>query len=282
MGAGINTSGLPNTESYNLGRGILYFAELLDNGLPGAYRDLGNCPEFNSTVDLEELSHQSSRQGLRITDKSVVISQEINLTFNLDEINFQNLALFYSGQATTKANVLSFADYEMIPAAAGSQPGLLPAHWYVVRDSTGSRAYDIGTGNLTLTGGTSGALTEGTDYTLDSAQGRFFIPEGAGITAGESLNVTLSATGGAANVDVVDGLTSTNVIGSLQFIAENPANNDVQTVFDFWKTTLKPNGDFALIGDEYTVMPFSAVAEANSAVTSGSQSVSVTYVNPQN
>ena len=78
---GVNTTGVPNTNDYNLGRGIVYFSLLDTNGLPtGGYRDLGNAPEFNVSFETETLEHQASRLGLKVTDKEVVISQKCKLS----------------------------------------------------------------------------------------------------------------------------------------------------------------------------------------------------------
>ena len=81
---GPNTLGTPQTDDYNLGRGILYFATLGSDGRPNEYRDLGNVPEFNLSIEVETLEHQSSRQGLKVVDKEVVISQAVNVAFVVD------------------------------------------------------------------------------------------------------------------------------------------------------------------------------------------------------
>ena len=57
--AGLNLTGQPNTDDYNLGRGVVYFATL-DSATerPKSYRDMGNAPEFNITVTVEDVRHQ--------------------------------------------------------------------------------------------------------------------------------------------------------------------------------------------------------------------------------
>ena len=266
MSGGLNTTGLPNTADYNLGRGIIYVSTLL-NGLPDAsgWRDLGNAPEFSVSNEVETLEHQSSRQGLKITDKEVTISQKINLAFTLDEINFQNLALLFSGTALSEPTVN--------PAIAGFGPidqttaVVLGRHYDItsLAGQTGVRAYDIATANLTLneTSGAPVLMVEGTDYTVDEKNGRVFILSTAvNIVAGEPFSVTLAADAGAENVDEVRALTQTTVTVALKFISENPANNDQQTEYKFHQVGLKAEGDFALIGDEFTTMGFTAVAES--------------------
>lgn len=266
MSGGLNTTGLPNTADYNLGRGIIYVATLV-NGLPddAGWRDLGNAPEFSVSNEVETLEHQSSRQGLKITDKEVTISQKINLAFSLDEINFQNLALLFSGGAFTEPTIN--------PAIAGFGPidqtaaVTLGRHYDLtsLASQAGVRAYDIQAANLTLneTSGAPVLLVEGTDYTVDEKNGRVFILSTAvNIAAGEPFSATLAADAGAEDVDEVRALTQTTVTVALKFISENPANNDEQTEYKFHQVGLKAEGDFSLIGDEFTTMGFTAVAES--------------------
>lgn len=280
--AGPNTTGLPNTEDYNLGRGIIYIAEIdSTTGRPSAsgWRDLGNAPEFNVTVEAETLEHRSSRQGLQTVDKEVLISQDMNLSFALDELNHENLALFFSGSKASHTNVAiaGFAKYEMISAADG---GVTLARWYDIVDSSGNRAYDVESSNVTLNNGDDETLlVEGTDYSLDLAQGRIFLLSTASnIAAGEALDVTLGADGGAKTVSEVRGLSQTNVTVALKFIAENPADDDKQTEYEFHQVDLKADGDFALIGDEFSQMNFTAAAESNTTGYSDSPVLTIRTV----
>jgi hypothetical protein len=238
---GINTTGTPNTEDYNLGRGIVYF----------------------STLNASE--HLSSREGLKTVDKEVVVSQKMTLSLTLDEINFQNLALLFSGETATLTNpsIAGFAKYEMITAASG---GVELGRWYDIVDASGIRCYDIQvTGELILNNGDDEVLlVEGTDYEEDLVMGRvFLLTTATKISAAEALDVTVTANAAAVNVDEVRSLTTTAVIGALKFIAENPASSDTKTEYQFHKVSLKAEGDYTTIGDEFTQMQFTAVAEKN-------------------
>lgn len=277
--AGMNLTGLPQTGNYNLGRGKLYLAELV-NGLPGpgGWRDLGNAPEFNVNVEVETLEHQSSREGLKTVDKEVVISQKIGLTFQLDEINFQNLALFFSGSSTAAALTN--------PAIAGVvakqiTSALALGVWYDLTSEDGQagiRVYDIDKTNLVLTedpGGTPQVLVQDTDYLVDEKMGRVFITTTGAATVTDELDYTLAADAGAVDPDEVKSLTQTNVTAALKFISENPADNDKQTEYKFHQVQLKADGDFALIGDEFTTMGFTAVSESNIVADADSPFVTV-------
>lgn len=262
---GQNTTGKPNTNDYSLGRGILYFSPLDSNGKPGAWRDLGNAPEFTVTLESEELEHQSSRGGLKVTDKEVVISQSASCAFSLDELNHQNIAIFLSGDSVasiTNGTVAGFSEYQMITAVELGR-------WYDIVNASGVRCYDL-TSSAGLTVEKSGApdvlLVEGTDYEVDLKMGRiFFLSTAVNVAAGNAVDVTLAADATAKSINEVRALTKTNVIGALKFIRANPANNDKLEEWEFHKISLKPEGDLAMIGDDWSKLGFTGTAEANSA-----------------
>jgi len=261
--AGPNTTGLPQTEDYVLGRGIIYFASInTSTGLPDAdgWRDLGNAPEMAVSIEVETLEHQSSRGGLKVVDKEVVVSQKANVTFALDEINHENLSLFFSGAKAAHTNVAiaGFTQFEMVSAVKLGR-------WYDIVNSAGERAYDIETGDLAAENGDDAtALVENTDYVLDLEMGMIQIKSTASnIADGEALDITLTAEATAGAVNEVRGLTQTNVIGALKFVGINPANNNKKEEHLIQKVQLKADGDFSLISDEFTQMSFTAAAESN-------------------
>lgn len=277
--AGISTTGAPNTKDYNLGRGALYFSSLVAS-LPDAYRHLGNAPEFNISVEVETLEHQSSLQGLRVVDKEVIISQKISVSVQLDELNSENVALFFSGVAVTFANAVAVAGFSSHVMIASIALG----RWYDIVDSSGVRVYNIDASDLsTVTASGAGSLTITDDYLVDETFGRIFInADGgvAGIAAGETLTVVLDAKAGAGTVDEVRALTQTNVVGALKFIGENPANNDEEIEYQFHQLSLKPEGDFGQISDEYTQMGFTGTAESNTTADANSPTLTVRVLTP--
>ena len=266
--AGSNTTGQPNTADYNLGRGALYFANNdSSTGLPGAYRHLGNAPEFTISVEVETLEHQSSLTGLKQTDKEVIISQSIGLSMSLDEINFENVALFMSGTYDDYTNVKGISGISQETAV------LVGGRWYDLRDANGSRLYDIDEANATVeltdTAG-AGVGSEDTDYTVDYFMGRIFILDG--LTADGKTGLKATVTGNSAastNLAQVDTLTQTTIAGSVKFISENPVDGDHPTEYQFHQVSLKAEGDFSLIGDDFTVMQLTGKAEKNTGTAAG-------------
>lgn len=260
-----NTTGLPNTGDYTLGRGIVYESAIVtatempdDNG----WRDLGNATEFNVSLETEKLEHKSSRTGLQVVDKEVVLSQKMTINFSLDELNDENVASFLSGETATHTNVAiaGITSYEMVAA-------VVLGRWYdIVDETTDERAYDIEASDvaLTETSGAPVAMVLNTDYTLDLKNGRIFLLSTAtNIAAGEPMTIVLTAAAGAKPVEEVRGLTQGNLIRAVKFIGENPANSNKQREYQFHKVTLSSEGDLALIGDEYAIMAFSGTVESS-------------------
>jgi hypothetical protein len=282
---GPNTTGVANTNDYNLGRGKLYAAEIdTTTGMPKAYRFLGNAPEFSVSLEAETLEHQSSTGGLKVTDKEVTISQTMNVSLTLDEINFENLALFFSGAKATHTNPHTAGAVNMRIPTANVELG----RWYDIVNGTGTdnvpaadddRVYDLDPSTVSVTDTLDNAYTAGTDYILDTEFGRIFFPSTGSIDTGDNVDITIAQDAAQqATINEVRGLTQTSVAVALKFISENPANNDRKTEFQFHQINLKAEGDFGLISDEYTQMTFTGVAESNSLADANSSTVTVRSV----
>lgn len=262
-----NTTGLPQTGDYNLGRGIIYAARIDETtGLPMEWRDLGNAPEFNISIEAETLEHQSSRSGLRVTDKEVPVSIDASLAFTLDEINAENVADWFRGEQAVFTNgaVAGFAEWEMVPEGE-----IVLGRWYDIRSSTGVRAYGIDGGDLTVktTNITPVELAEGTDYDLDAEFGRIFLRStstklATAISGEEGLDVTLAANAGAPAVNEIRGLTQASTTVAIKFVSEN-ASGGAKAEWEFHQVTLTAEGDFGLISDDWTQMQFTGACEAN-------------------
>jgi hypothetical protein len=144
---GINRTGSPNTRDYSLGRGFIRFGKNDSaTGLPDAdgLRDLGNTPEFTVTQTTEDLKHQSSRECLKFTDKRFVLSQEVGISFQLDETrNFDNLAFFFSGDTEVYVNPHTVAISDVVQATSVKK-----GNWYEMRNAAGARIYNLDAAGL--------------------------------------------------------------------------------------------------------------------------------------
>lgn len=89
----------PDTDNYSLGKGIVYFNKLVSGAYLGA-RDLGNTPALTLSVAMDKLDHWNQRSGLRSKDKTVITELTPTVTFQLDEINVENIALMFMADKT--------------------------------------------------------------------------------------------------------------------------------------------------------------------------------------
>ena len=199
-----------STDNYSLGKGIVSFNQEI-NGQFYGYLDLGNCPEFTFNVTIDKLDHYSSRGGLRAKDKSVISEITPALSFTLDEINADNLALLTFADKTTVNQKVALVTGETHKAYKDRRIKLNNKGFYeslmlddLVVASTPATPATIGD---TITGGTSGATaivyswTAGTDtYKVFNVTGTF--------TTGETLTVTGGVAGAAGTLEATGFYTA--------------------------------------------------------------------------
>lgn len=94
-----------DTDLYAVGKGIVYFDRLDNNGLPTGMVDLGNAPAFILTPTDEKLKHYTSREQIKKVDKVIVLSAGITVKFTLDEYDIDNLAMALKGDVV--GNILT-------------------------------------------------------------------------------------------------------------------------------------------------------------------------------
>jgi hypothetical protein len=94
-----------STENYTVGKGVVSIAAWTGS-VVGAYQDMGNCPRFEVTPNIERLEHFSSRSGYRTKDKTAITQLGYTLDFDLDELAAENIAKFLTG-TLSGGNVIS-------------------------------------------------------------------------------------------------------------------------------------------------------------------------------
>lgn len=242
----LNTNATPN---YTLGRGKVYFARFTSGQVPGPFRYIGNTPEFNLTIELETLDHFSSDEGIREKDNSVPL--EVTRTGSLicDDINAENVALFFFGSTQTLTQV----------AATGQSENfndVNPEDVFQLGLTLNNRVGTRGVSAITVTSNPAGTTyVLGTDYSVDADRGMIAIMRGGAIAAGSDITVNFNIDA-ASSVRVLSG--SEPVEGALRFIEDNPKGDDRDIFLPYVKIT--PNGDLALKGDEWRQIPFSIEA----------------------
>ena len=246
-------------QNYTLGRGEIYFARFTNETtkLAGGERYIGNTPEFSLTISQEVLDHFSSDRGIREKDESIALQVNRTGTLTTDNINPENVALFFFG---AKSDVVE-AGGQVTEELAAVQQELYyqlgvsearPAGARGITDPSSSNSagtFTVAESDSNSLGGTP--FVEGTDYEMDYDLGRLYIKAGGGIANNTNLIVTYNVR--AATFErTISG--SQPVEGAMRFIAYNPTGDDIDYYFPWVK--ISPNGDYALKSDEWQTIPF--------------------------
>lgn len=250
--------------NYTLGRGELHFAAF-QNGTqtPGGERYIGNTPEWNATIETEDLEHYSSDRGIRELDESVPLQTNRNASFITDNIDVQNIAYFFFGSVINFAVAGGTITDEAHNAVI---PGLTYQLGMTANNPVGARDLEVHTPaaggdpaiNVIVTDDASPAVTyvEGRDYEIDMVRGRLYVlptseNAAATIVAGTNLQVTYKTKSNSRD-RVISG--SKPIEGALRYLSFNPVGKQFDWYMPYVK--LSPNGDYALKGDDWQQIPF--------------------------
>ena len=249
---------------YTIGRGKTYF----DKFLPNSNRKtgemyFGNGPEFTITTDTENLDHYASDYGLRVKDASVLLEAGMTGTFTCDNIAAENLALWFLGDLvnmtlTDQTGVKEVfkpvrrGKYYQIGTSDDTPTGLFNVDNVVVGVADGDAEIIPGVGDISSLPGVT-VVTAAGNYELDLAQGRIYIEPDSTAFAGNKQMV-IQCDIAAQNRNMVIGKTN-QIYGALRYISDNPVGTNKNYYFP--KVALRPDGDYALKGDDWNVMSFS-------------------------
>lgn len=239
-----------STQNYTLGRGKVYFARFSGSSKePDGFRYIGNTPELNLTIESETLDHYSSDGGIREKDDSVPL--EVNRTGSLitDNIDPENVALFFFGEASTVTQASVASSVETLT-------DIKAGHSYKLGRSSSNPAGYFGidtTGFAVAVNGGGAALVAGTDYEMDYDNGVITFLEASTIAVDDAdIDVTY-AVAASTRDRVISG--SEPVEGAMMYVTANPKGKDCTFYMPYIKVT--PNGDYALKGDEWQSIPLS-------------------------
>ncbi len=244
------------TNNLTLGRGTLLFGRFATGTtVHKGMKYFGNTPAVNLNVAEETLEHYGSDAGLKIKDRVVTLSQEIGGSFQTDNISRSNLELFFAADETTVtqtvgANVIE--TFSGVETDVYIQLGIAPSR------PQGHRG--VTTIDSVVNGVTT--LVAGTDYEIDLANGRLFLPDSSTLFApGDTLVVQYDVP--ATTYKQIADLNET-VYGRLEYISDNPVGDNFNYLWPYVKLTA--DGDLALKGDEWQVMNFNfEVLQLNSS-----------------
>lgn len=300
---GLNTSGTLDTGEYTLGRGIVYLSALISNlptsyrdignttefNITVETETLEHQSSRTGLAVIDKEIVTSQKMSLSLTFDSIN-AQNLALFFSGDVSN-QNLV---AATDTVAATTAVFIKQEIVAGSVSEvafDTGDYPFWFDIFRDRYNAtpnlkRLYNVEGDETTNAWNTAGAgvvleavdsanmnaadLEEGTHFTVDRIMGRVFLTT-AGMTVlqASSRSRIRTKTGQtiapAANtqVDEVRALRQTSIAVALKFVQENPANNGQMDEYQFHKVTLRSEGDFALIGEDWTQGQLSGTVEEN-------------------
>lgn len=240
--------GLSGGKNYTLGKGMVLFDQFAAGAVITAStvgegeRFLGNAPEFSLSTSGDSVDHYSSTGGIKIKDDSVLIQLNRSGKVSVDNIDKNNLALFFMG---TAIDVAQTAQTGLTHPITGAKQG----RYYQVGASV---ALPAGVRNIASVVVKKGAgftttVTQAGNYDVDLALGRIYIEAGApGIADNTDIQITYNTT-----VSVREQIiTSTNAIyGALRFISNNVKGKNRDYFFPYVKVS--PDGDYNLISDDW-------------------------------
>lgn len=241
--------------NYTLGRGEIYFAKFAPGTrTPMGERYLGNTPEFNLSFESENLDHFSSDRGIREKDRSVILQITRAGSLITDNINPQNVALFFFGDTealtVTQASV---ANEAVGLAGIGVEVGMFYQLGVTAQNPSGARKiiFPGAAGTEFKLKKGAATLVPGTDYVLNAELGRVEILEGGAVVDGDELTCDYTVAA-STRTRIISG--SAPIEGQLRFVAHNPTGENIDYLLPY--VSLSPNGDYALKGEEWQQIPF--------------------------
>lgn len=237
-------------KQYVLGRGKVHFARFLpDTQTPDGFRYIGNTPEFSLNIESEELDHYDSDEGIREKDDSVPL--EVNRTGSLvtDNIDPENVALFFFGRTVPVSQTI-------VAPQTVTLTDIKVGHSYKLGATASNPTGFFGinaTGFAAVRNPGAVPLVLGIDYQIDLNNGIMTFLESSTVAiALADIDVTF-AVRASNRTRVLSG--SVAVEGAMMYVTKNPKGADSMFYLPYVKVT--PNGDYALKGDDWQMIPMS-------------------------
>jgi len=232
----------PNVSNYSLGKGILYLDRLDSSGNHTGELDLGNAPAFTITMTSNTIDHYESRSGIKEKDRQAEIEIGASVSFTLDEMNKDNLALAF------RASEPSTTSQGSGSVAAESATAKL------------DKWIDLDYRNISNV--VIGAYTEDTDYEVDFATGRIKCLSTGSITADEALTVAYDYS--SETWDIINAISNSGPIEAYLRFVGNPEVGPSYEI-EIWKVLVKMSGDAPFITDDWATIQFTGEIQKDTA-----------------
>lgn len=235
---------MADVKQHQYGSGELSFGQYRPNTqVPGLRLYFGNTTELSTSSEQEVLEHWDTDHGIRVKDDEVVTQLTQAGAFITDNINFDNVAKFFSGTTATlaQASVPSHVETITVDKFGTHQIGVTAAR------PTGFRKVTVTTAEVGAT-----VLVAGVDYVVDVDRGTITFLEGGTVDIDDDVELTCAVAASTRE----QAISGNQVIeGALHFKAINPVGKNIDYFFPWVKITA--NGDFNLKpGDEWVQLPF--------------------------
>lgn len=235
---------MARAKNYTLGAGKLYFDRLDANGASTGEFYIGNTPSLTYSVDEERQEHYSSDEAAREKDASIVIRSDVTVAFTTDDIQPENVAMMFKGEAET----LVVAGATNLPENVTVRKG----RWHQLGVDADNPS---GVRQITIDSVSSGAVLD-TDYEVDLELGRiYWIEDAPNVNEDEVVVVTYDQVEHSRTIVISTG---DQVRGSLRYIADNTTGRNDD---HFWPyIEVSPDGDYEFKGDSWNEMSFTCEA----------------------
>lgn len=235
------------TNNYTLGKGKLYFGRLdSTKTLIGGERYIGNVSAFSVTTSSDKLDHYSSTGGLKAKDASVTLQVNRSGGFTTDNVDIDNLALFFTGQKTSAVVTALTAQTTKIKALKDSY------HQAGSGSAFPSGARNISNVVITLTAAPATIVPNlPANYTVDLKLGRIYIPSTTAMIEGTEYTITFDVAAGTRSTVISK---SQSIYGQVRFISDNPVGDNSDHFLPY--VELSPDGDYDLISDDWRAIGF--------------------------
>lgn len=256
----------PSASNVMLGRGALYFDRRTSSDNTVGSFHLGNCDTFTINVSTEKLTLSDFTQQSTSPYKEVVSSTTVGLTIAGFEFSKDTTALATMGTIDSTYSQNNTAVTGEVLASA-TVTGLKGRYFFTAYRNISSTALKQGATTHVLN----------TDYTVaDATRGIIYIKTTGAVTDGTALTIDYSkATISTGTYDRIFGGVNTTIEGKLRFVS----NNTTGPNWDFtgWNVSLRPNGDIALISEEFNKFTLEGTAQSDATGVYGGSSNSPYY-----
>ena len=214
---------------YFSGQGRVKVAPII-NDVVGAYRWVGNVPDFKPAFATSKFEHKESYTGQRLPDKVITTENKATVSATLEDWSKENLALAVRGNVKELASAAVTGDTSPLLMVVGDV-------WTLKNPNVSA---------LTIVDSSTTPVTvDAADYTLDAAYGTVTINDLAGYTLPLKANYTKGI------VSVVPFFTMPVSEVAIRFEGVNTADGNKRVLVELYKVALDPTKELGLITEQF-------------------------------